>query len=64
MASPLRPALRALPLSVVDFVAAAALYEFVSPVAGVLLGVLGALVLGVVLVRLYHVASRDVPARH
>ncbi|WP_424017031.1 hypothetical protein ACOZ4N_14250 [Halorientalis pallida] len=64
MPSTLRPALRALPLSVVDLAVAAAVYEFVSPAIGVLLGVVGALVLGVVLVRLYHVASQRVPARH
>jgi hypothetical protein len=64
MPSTLRPALRALPLSAVDLVAAAALYEFVSPAIGVLLAVVGALVLGVVLVRLYRVASQRVPARH
>ncbi len=58
------PALRALPLSAVDFVAAAAVYEFVNPAFGVLLGVVGALVFGCVIVRLYRVASRRVPARH
>jgi hypothetical protein len=57
-------ALRALPLSVIDFAAAAVLYEFVSPAVGVLLGVVGALLLGCVLVRLYRAASRRVPARH
>ncbi|SDF29524.1 hypothetical protein SAMN05216218_10592 [Halorientalis regularis] len=64
MAPSPRPALRALPLSAVDLAVAAAVYEFVSPAIGVLLGVVGVLVLGVVVVRLYRVASQRVPARH
>ncbi|WP_193767607.1 hypothetical protein [Halorientalis pallida] len=64
MAPSPRPALRALPLSAVDLAVAAACYEFVSPAIGVLLGVVGVLVLGVVLVRLYRAASQRAPARH
>jgi hypothetical protein len=45
------PALRALPLAALDLGAAAFSYQFLSPSLAVLLGTVGALVLGVVLVQ-------------
>ncbi|WP_299268848.1 hypothetical protein [Halorientalis sp.] len=64
MPPPLHPTFRALPLSALDVAVAAAVYEFFSPAIGLLLGVVGALVFGCVLVRLYRVAARRVPLRH
>ena len=52
------PALRALPLPVADFVAAALLYELLWPSAGILLAAIGVLVLGSIVYRLSLDAGR------